>query len=289
MGSICGKIRDDYDDYVYICKLLNETPISDIEENSFYEHEKELVKRIKKLDKKVATYQEPKISTKETHDKLTEKPVSLAAHNNILKAKNYLYENGWGDGANFTVNSVAHLMMAYYCSISPNIDKEGNIKKTSSAEQYQKDDVENPFLIEETEFPLNENRLLSIEAIQEKIVNSMCNTYWITKEGAIKMIDEILLPTLGSEVDIKFWMGISDSLKQKAKNDPVFVKEQSSQQIVSDDEIKLWARNLSKSNLHYSGLVDGAMWYRSQLNKPNDDLEYERNRKDYLGCIDNKT
>jgi hypothetical protein len=32
------------------------------------------------------------------------------------------------------------------------------------------------------------------------------------------MIDYVILPTLGSEADIKFWEGISDLLKQQTKS-----------------------------------------------------------------------
>jgi hypothetical protein len=42
MGSICSKIRDDYHNYVEFCKMLNETPVSDRDKKSFYEHQKEL-------------------------------------------------------------------------------------------------------------------------------------------------------------------------------------------------------------------------------------------------------
>lgn len=42
MGSICSKIRDDYDDYVEFCKIINEEPLSDRGEKSFYKHSDEL-------------------------------------------------------------------------------------------------------------------------------------------------------------------------------------------------------------------------------------------------------
>lgn len=42
MGSICSKIRDDYDDYVKFCKMVNETPVDDRGEKSFYDHQREL-------------------------------------------------------------------------------------------------------------------------------------------------------------------------------------------------------------------------------------------------------
>jgi hypothetical protein len=57
--------------------------------------------------------------------------------------------------------------------------------------------------------------LLTVEQIQEKIVKSLNNT---ERVSAIKLIDSAILPTLGSEADIKFWEGISDMLKQKEKS-----------------------------------------------------------------------
>ena len=51
--------------------------------------------------------------------------------------------------------------------------------------------------------------------IQRKIAESFLNKNWISKNSAIKVIDEILLPTLNNEADILFWKGISTILKNK--------------------------------------------------------------------------
>jgi hypothetical protein len=58
----------------------------------------------------------------------------------------------------------------------------------------------------------------TFEEVQEKIVKSLSNTNWITRYSAIRMIDYVILPTLGSEADVKFWNGISDLLKQQEKS-----------------------------------------------------------------------
>ena len=58
----------------------------------------------------------------------------------------------------------------------------------------------------------------TLEEVQEKIVKSLSNTNWITRYSAVRMIDYVILPTLGSEADIKFWEGISDMLKQQEKS-----------------------------------------------------------------------
>ena len=58
----------------------------------------------------------------------------------------------------------------------------------------------------------------TLEEVQEKIVKSLSNTNWITRYSAVRMIDYVILPTLGSEADVKFWEGISDMLKQQKKS-----------------------------------------------------------------------
>ena len=58
----------------------------------------------------------------------------------------------------------------------------------------------------------------TVEEVQEKIVKSLSNSDWITRSSTIKMIDNVILRTLGSEADIKFWEGISDLLKQQEKS-----------------------------------------------------------------------
>lgn len=47
MGSILTAIRDDYDDYTYLCKCLEIDAISIRNEKpTFYEHQRELLKKV---------------------------------------------------------------------------------------------------------------------------------------------------------------------------------------------------------------------------------------------------
>lgn len=82
-----------------------------------------------------------------------------------------------------------------------------------------KKDGENYWDFLEEEFQHDEiEEIPTVEEVQEKIVKSLSNPDWITRYSAIKMIDSIILPTLGSEADVKFWEGISDKLKQQTKS-----------------------------------------------------------------------
>lgn len=71
---------------------------------------------------------------------------------------------------------------------------------------------------ETEETPTVDFPIPTVEEVQEKIVKSLSNTNWITRYSAIRMIDYVILPTLGSEADVKFWNGISDLLKQQEKS-----------------------------------------------------------------------
>lgn len=47
MGSIITAIRDDYEDYIFLCKDLNIIPLSDrCVEPTFYEHREEILKSV---------------------------------------------------------------------------------------------------------------------------------------------------------------------------------------------------------------------------------------------------
>ena len=86
--------------------------------------------------------------------------------------------------------------------------KEGIVRTPSSRESTNETEK-----IPSVDFPIP-----TLEEVREKIVKSLSNTNWITRYSAIRMIDYVILPTLGSEADVKFWEGISDILKQQEKS-----------------------------------------------------------------------
>jgi hypothetical protein len=107
------------------------------------------------------------------------------------------------DGSSFLASSVRH----------KDFKKDGEnywdfLKDEST--QFQRDEIE--------ETPTVDFPIPTVEEVQEKIVKSLSNTNWITRYSAIRMIDYVILPTLGSEADVKFWEGISDLLKQQEKS-----------------------------------------------------------------------
>ena len=103
------------------------------------------------------------------------------------------------------------LVMEYYI-LPQSLSAKGGIPQLITKELYL------AHMNETEETPTIDFPIPTVEEVQVKIVKSLSNSDWITRSSAIKMIDNIILPTLGSEADIKFWEGISDMLKQKEKS-----------------------------------------------------------------------